>query len=361
MNDLGAPMTVLYVEESGSQAQRLVFNGSGAGYFRVWVTGVLLTVATAGIYAAWAKVRRMRYFCENTSLGHACFAYHGTAQAILRGRMVALLFLAACVVSWQIAAAAGLLMSAVLAVLLPWLNWKTLQFKLHNSSYRGIRFACGGTAQRVYLVYLLMPAMTMFSLGMLAPFSHHRLRKFQLEESRFGATYFSFHAGAGQYYILYAKALALGIAGLALIAYGFNGLFAEIGRAGGLRQAGNAAERQFLAFLFVVYLWMSLVTTVAGALLQKIVWNRTRLGGHQFRCEISIGKTAWIAVSNLAAVIVTLGLFVPFAQVRMLRHRLESVTFIPAGSLDGYIETSHGIVTATGDALGETLEFDLSL
>ncbi len=43
---------------------RFEFTGDGREYFRIWIVNVSLTVITLGIYSAWAKVRRMRYFLQ---------------------------------------------------------------------------------------------------------------------------------------------------------------------------------------------------------------------------------------------------------------------------------------------------------
>ena len=50
----------------------------------------LLTLVTLGIYSAWAKVRKTRYFWQNTRLDGHAFDYHGDPRAILLGRIVAL-------------------------------------------------------------------------------------------------------------------------------------------------------------------------------------------------------------------------------------------------------------------------------
>ena len=49
-----------------SPVQRFEFTGSGSEYFKIWIVNVLLTIVTLGIYSAWAKVRRLRYFYNNT-------------------------------------------------------------------------------------------------------------------------------------------------------------------------------------------------------------------------------------------------------------------------------------------------------
>jgi uncharacterized membrane protein YjgN (DUF898 family) len=361
INDLGAPMTVLYVEESGNQSEQFIFTGSGSEYFRVWIVNLLLTILTLGIYSAWAKVRRMRYFYGNTKLGSVSFDYHGDPMAILRGRIVALLFFGAYNISWNISGGAGLIMLAVLAGLMPWLLWKSLQFKLYNTSYRGIRFGFGGRATKVYFVYLLLPLLTLFSMYLLAPFTHQRMKKFQHDDSRFGATFFSFHAGPGAFYKTYLIAFGIAALGVAAIVVAFSGLFSEISQAGGLKQAGSGAELKFLLFTLSLYLWFIALMTVFATLFQNLVWNNTRLGGHQFRCNMKAGRTAFIALTNLLGIILTLGLFIPFARTRMLKYRIESMSFIPAGSLDGFIETTQGIISATGDAAADLLDFDLSL
>jgi uncharacterized membrane protein YjgN (DUF898 family) len=53
----------------------------------------LLSVLTLGIYSAWAKVRRLRYFYDNTSVAGS-FDYHGNPISILKGRIIAVVLLA---------------------------------------------------------------------------------------------------------------------------------------------------------------------------------------------------------------------------------------------------------------------------
>ena len=61
---------------------RARFGGSGAEYFRIWIVNVALTLATLGIYSAWAKVRREQYFHRHTSLSGAGFDSSEASQAI---------------------------------------------------------------------------------------------------------------------------------------------------------------------------------------------------------------------------------------------------------------------------------------
>ena len=38
------------------------FTGNAGEYFKIWIVNIALTVVTLGVYSAWAKVRKLRYF-----------------------------------------------------------------------------------------------------------------------------------------------------------------------------------------------------------------------------------------------------------------------------------------------------------
>ena len=59
------------------------FSGTAAEYFGIWIVNLFLTIITLGIYSAWAKVRRLRYFYGNTWLDGHNFEYHARPIQIL--------------------------------------------------------------------------------------------------------------------------------------------------------------------------------------------------------------------------------------------------------------------------------------
>ncbi|MEG1325563.1 MAG: DUF898 family protein, partial [Janthinobacterium sp.] len=48
--------------------EAITFSATGSEYFRIWIVNLLLSIVTLGIYSAWAKVRRNRYFYSSTHL-----------------------------------------------------------------------------------------------------------------------------------------------------------------------------------------------------------------------------------------------------------------------------------------------------
>ncbi|KAF1046263.1 MAG: Inner membrane protein YjgN [Herbaspirillum frisingense] len=216
--------------------ERFVFTGRGSEYFRIWIVNLLLSIITVGIYSAWAKVRRLRYFYDNTKVADTSFDYHGNPIAILKGRVVAVVLLVAYNAAIAISPILGLIAVIAIALAAPWLIWRSLQFKLYNTSYRGIRFGFRGNAGGAYKNFLLWPVLGMLSVYLLAPMAHQRFKRFQHNESRFGTTYFSFHGSVGAFYKTYLIGLGFWLAGFVAILAAFAGTGAALAT-GGLHTA----------------------------------------------------------------------------------------------------------------------------
>ncbi len=342
---------------------RFSFSGTGSEYFRIWIVNLLLSIVTLGIYSAWAKVRRTKYFYGSASVADSSFEYHGNAIAILKGRIVAVAMIVIYNLAFQVSGLAGLLMIAALMLVAPWLIWKSLQFKLYNSSYRGIRFGFRGSMGRAYLVYLLWPLLSLLTFFLMAPFAHHRMKKFQHEESRFGSTHFSFNGTVGRFYRAYLLVFAIWLAGVIAISLTLGSTLFGLIAAGGLDRAasGSAGVIALTLFMTAMYAWMFILFPIFATLIQNLIWNHTLLGSHRFASDMKWTRMAFIAFTNIIAIICTLGLYLPFATMRMMKYRIESMTLIPDGSLDNFIAATQEQVSATGEGMADLLDFDLSL
>jgi uncharacterized membrane protein YjgN (DUF898 family) len=199
------------------------------------------------------------------------------------------------------------------------------------------------------------------SVYLLAPFAHQRMKKFQHDESRYGGTHFSFHGTAGSFYKAYLIAFLVAVAGVAVIGIGFSGTFAALAKAGGLKQAPAGTLKTFVLFIFALYFWMFSLVPLFLTLIQNLIWNNTRLDEHRFKSEMRARKMIFIAITNIVGILVTLGLFIPFAQIRALKYRIESMTLIPGSSLDDFIADTQAQASATGEGAADLLDFDLSL
>lgn len=348
---------------SYSNTENFQFSGKGSEYFRIWIVNLALTLLTLGIYSAWAKVRRLQYFYRHTSLAGSSFDYHGDPKAILKGRIIAVALLVIYNVAGNLNPIWGLVAFVVLLIVLPWLIQRSLQFKLHNSSYRGLRFSFGGSTGSAYKNFLLWPLAGYISLGLLMPLAHQRIKAYQHGSSRYGTEHFFFSARPKQFYNIYLKLLGfiLLIALIGGILAGMSGLFALFPNT-----AEGPESRQkmiglglmialgfyFLAFLFIGP-WFSART-------QNLVWNHTALGENPLSSNVRARGLFALYLTNFIAIMLTLGLFKPFADIRLARYRLEHLAMHPQTSLDEISAGQSQATTATGEESADLFDFDIS-
>lgn len=323
------------------QVYAFKFTGDGWEYFKIWIVNLLLTILTLGIYSAWAKVRSLQYFYRNTRLADASFEYHGTPLAVLKGRIIAVGLLTVYIVAGNLDPSAGLAIFLLIAAVMPWLIVRSLRFKLYNSSYRGLRFAFTGSDKQAYTVFLLFPLLTFMTFNLLLPFTHQRIKQYQHRNSRFGTTSFNFEASAGSFYGIYIKAgllmAVLGILAAILVPSGFPFAVALLP----------------LAFLFIV--------AYVAVSLPNLIWNSTGLGEHTFYSRLEVRPYLWIVFTNLLGILFTLGLFTPFAIVRMMRYKLEHMGMVAQSDLTEFVAGQEQQSGAAGQEISEMFDIDISL
>ncbi|MBS0387113.1 MAG: DUF898 domain-containing protein [Proteobacteria bacterium] len=346
------------------QPQPILFTGRGSEYFGIWIVNLLLTIVTLGIYSSWAKVRRLQYFYRHTELAGSTFDFHGRPLRMFYGRLIALGMLLIYSYSVRLHSLVTLLVLALLALVMPWLLRNSLRFRLYNTSWRGTRFHFRGTVAGAYRVFLLNGFLTMITLYIMAPFMHQRLKSYQHDNSWFGRTRCSFHAGAGRFYLVYLLVLAAIIGFFVVLSMaGVFNAFASINAAqhGGGRVDPSAIFRTMLITYGVAILFGVSIGPAFHALINNLVWNNTRIGEHRLECRMSPVKLAWITLTNLLLLVPTIGLFTPWAAVRLAKYQLESVRLLPASDLQEFVDAEPESPGAVGEEAATAFDFDISL
>jgi uncharacterized membrane protein YjgN (DUF898 family) len=340
------------------------FTGDGSEYFGIWIVNLLLTIVTLGIYSPWAKVRRLKYFYRHTEIAGSSFDFHGSPIKILIGRVIALALLLAYNFSVRLHSPLILLVLLVLALVMPVLLRNSFRFRLYNTSWRGTRFHFRGSVAGAYRVFLLNGFLALITLYIMAPFMHHRLKAYQHNNSWFGRSQFSFHARAGQFYLIYLVLLAGAlVVAVAFISSGIGSAFTAMVEA--QKHGGQPDPRAMMRAFFILYGVLILVGLAIGpvfrALLANLIWNNTRLGEHRIECKMSALRLTWITLSNFALVFVTLGFYAPWALVRLRKYQLSCVTLLPATDLQEFQDAEPETVGAVGEEAATVFDFDISL
>ena len=361
------------------------FLGTGSEYFRIWIVNLLLTIVTLGIYSAWAKVRRLKYMYRNTQIADSSFDYHGSPIAILKGRLVALVLLIAYNFSFRFSVIVGVVTLAFLAAIFPWLIRQSLRFRARYSSYRGIHFQFVGGLAEIYLIaapliFFVVPfallgfyqedkaeppgwlaallGVATFIYLVLLPYLHYRFKRYQHGNAFLGSAAARFTATAGTFYAVYGILFALSL-GIGII---FGAGMSAAGR--GVFSSGNGASFGIglLVLLIAIYAVYFLLFAAFVVLIQNRVWNHTTVGEVSFRSNARVLPMTRIYLINILLLIATLGLFTPFAVIRSLKYRLESVTAVTVTGMDQFLGgASVDQVAATGEGAADLFDFDIGL
>jgi uncharacterized membrane protein YjgN (DUF898 family) len=365
---------------------RVEFTGAGGEYFRIWIVNLLLTILTLGIYSAWAKVRKLQYFYRNTRLDGSVFDYHGKPIAILKGRIIALLLIGFYNFAFQFSLMLGIVAAAIFAGVLPWLLVQSQRFRLHNSSYRALRFRFIGPVREAYFIFgipfvvflgvglvigvaagprpnpAIMGIAGLLYLGvfLLFPYLHYRLKRYQHNFTYFGQARGHIRASLGGYYAVYGIALLIGLACVGAFAFLMFG--AGMAAALGGQRGGAAAALVIMLLIFAFYGVLIGLGPFVMARIQNHVWNNTLLGLVGFESKVKARRLIFIVLTNIVLIILTLGLFTPFAAVRVAKYKLESMTVLSTTDLAGFVaQQSAAEVSATGEGAADLLDIDFAL
>jgi uncharacterized membrane protein YjgN (DUF898 family) len=343
---------------AGIVRHRPEFNAKPAEYFRIWIVNLALTIATLGVYSAWAKVRKLRYFYSSTTLAGSAFGYHGDPVRILRGRIIAAVLAAAYFGASRISPIGTLVMLVVIGLAWPWLLVKSRMFTLRVTSWRGLRFDFAPDYAGAYRVILGWGALAIVSLGLLIPLFICERYRFVISRGRYGATAFECHAKVGRFYKTAFAAIGLGlVGGLALFVPISFALAAITSVAGASKAVMGGVSAVIMGGLYAV--WLSGLHGYTQSRNLNEVFGKTELGPHRFVSSLSATSLAGIYLKNLFLIVVTLGLYTPWAQIRLARYRLESIELEAHGSLDEFAAAAAAPVpAAAGEEIGSFFDLD---
>lgn len=310
--------------EPVAQTHTFEFTGSGGEYFRIWIVNILLTLLTLGIYSAWATVRTKRYLYGNTRVMGSGFEFHAAPMTILKGRLLAVAVLAGVILLGSINPVFQGLAIVALFPLVPFLIVRSRVFNAVNSSWRNVRFNFDRNYGESYKVYMFWPMLTPFTLGLLAPYVSYRRNRFLVTNSALGRQHFSFHSELGGFYSRMFGIFFLGVGVVVVMMLVMAGLMAAVqAGAAGAADASPIAGPATAAVMIGFYAALGMVGITARVVILNYVWSGVGIGDARMSSELGIGRMIWITLSNLLLIVLTLGLFTPWAVTRMAGYRAQ--------------------------------------
>jgi len=386
------------------------FAGSGGEYFRIWVVNLLLMLLTLGLYYPWARVRRLKYFYNHTLVDRHALDFHGDPRRMLRGMLIFAVFMAVYSFAWQAAAVAGLVAAVLVSGLWP-LIWRAAnRFRLTHTSWRGLRFGFDGDIRSAIIAVgiptaLLLVPMAMGHLlimGDIDPQSPQGMALVMSELKLYGVVFlvwslampwFTWRAkrylhggfryarltaelrvGPEKVYEVFFKSLvvtlcAAVVATLVGMAAGALATVASLWVGAGLGAPG-LQEGRFQAnvvigiacgllagyLIFFVVLRAYFVTR-----LQNLFWSRTGNRWVRFKSALRLRPMLKLLAGNWLLVILTLGLYWPFAAVATWRLRIEAITVHTRVPVDQMMDMlSRTQEDAAGDIAADLGDLDVA-
>lgn len=375
----------------------LTFTASGSEYFRIWVVNLLLIVVTLGFYMPFAKVRRLQYFYANTLLDGQALSFHGDPWRMLRGYVLMLVLFGGYAVSGHFSPWAALVFFLFLVLLWPALWRSSLRFRLHNTSWRGLRFGFAGTVADAYraMVPLFVPGVLFVAanawylggvdpsdkdavnqamqaqlpviglgfilLAVLFPYGLSLIKRYQHQGYRYADQAARFSANTGAFFKLGFKATGLAIVGIAALGF----LAAVAIPAFAVLSKGAGMLGAFVVGLVLVAVYVALISVLGAyftARLQNLCWNATSSQNVAFSSQLKAKSLSWLTMKNFCLTVITLGLYRPFAVVNTMTMRLAAVQV----SVDSDINTwrageAQRTDATSGEMAGDFFGIDMGL
>lgn len=388
------------------------FHGRGGEFFGIWIVNILLTILTLGIYSAWAKVRTNRYFYGNTELDGDRFEYLATPMQILAGRIIAVVMLGIWALTNAFAPAISIILLIAFFGIFPFLAHKNMRFNMQMTRYRNIRFGFNGTVGGAYMAFLGRPAIAyivviamMFAMSMvmslgfeadstgMAQMSSGQIAFFSIiglimaplfgalflwvkagvdryivNGTSFGTLQFSAQLSISNYAIIALKTFGIGLlvyaaAGLIMVILG--SVFESINQlfdAEAMQSNPELLSFMMIPIMFAFLFFGTLVGAYFKAHVRNYVFNQTLIED-----KLSLGSSlkafpfTLIIITNVIVVIFTLGLAIPWAQIRIARYMAENTSVTGDVSLTTAEQANNPETNAIGDEVAEAFDMEVGL
>jgi uncharacterized membrane protein YjgN (DUF898 family) len=390
----------------GVDKHHVTFTGSGGDYFKLWLSNLLLTIVTLGIYTPWARRRRVQYFFRNTEVGPDPFDFTASSRSMVTSFiLVALVYLLIQVMSSQGLSTAVSGITLLIAAATPWLWRSAVRFRMGNTTWRGLPFVFHATAREAYmaawpllggaaLIAVLAlalphvlpgapatgaikadapgPMVWLGGLGVmvLAGMILIRLRfnflQLQMARTSLGGKMSKFKADFAEFFKVGVTCIGIGLLVYAALA-GMIGLFSAglIGFGRGM-SGGGIVVLVIIMLLFLIPLLLvpaSITMAAWEAMVFRTVWSNAGLSNMaRSKCNLNTRAFVWLRAKNVLLTLVTLGLYRPFAAVNEYRMKVDSVRIFTRGDINvlaTQLERNHK--NGLGDAAADLAGFDLAV
>jgi uncharacterized membrane protein YjgN (DUF898 family) len=308
------------------QIYKLDYQGKGQEYFGIIIVNWLLTILTIGFYYPWAKAKELQYLYGATSLNGDSFSFHGTGKEMFKGFIKALLFIFTLYALFFLFV---FLKYPVLGLILMYLGFFAIiplaihgsyRYRMSRTSWRGIRFGYRGDRKELTINFFKWIFLTIITAGIYGSWMTINLRKYVLNNIRFGSIEFEYNGDGADYFVLNLKGYLLTIFTLGIYVFWW--------------------EKDLIDYY---------INNTSLSKDEKVIsLNSTVTGGGIFK----------LSIINLLIIIFTLGFGYAWVVSRTLKYMFENIELEGTIDLNTIDQTEENYKDATGEDLGDFLDID---
>jgi uncharacterized membrane protein YjgN (DUF898 family) len=310
-----------------SASSALNFSGRAGEIAPIVIKNILLNIVTLGFYRFWGRTNVRRYLWRNINLFGSSLEYAGTGGELFKGFLIIafaifLPYFALLVVLqatnvllmpgpnmvFQFASFVGFVLLIGVAI------HRARRYRLSRTRWRGIRGAMSGSSLHFALAYLGHGVLLVLTLGWWLPKRNVHLWSLLIGQSSWGDRAFRFEGRAGPLYKRFA----------------------------------------ICWFLFLPTLGLSLIWYKAREL--SLLISGVKFENSDFRLQVGGYALLNLYFGNYLISLITLGLGVPFTQLRTFRFLTDNLTIAGQPDFDAILQ-SQDLGPDAGEGLAEA--FDL--
>lgn len=321
-------------------------NVNALDYARLWIVNVLLTLLTLGLYLPWARVRTQRYFLRRTTVAGSALDYHAPPASLMTRHVLLMGLAVGVVAAWVGSAMAGLLALTTALLVAPLVVHLSLTHRMTHISWGGRRLSFEGPFEAVYGA-LLLPLLGVVGMACLAvgafafqhplwwaglgfvsalwllgvPLFSWAYLRYRQHRVGLGPMRLLWKASQWSMLMLWARTAAWSV----LVSVFLAGVGTVVLAA--MLWAHGAPGRGALLGLTVVLSASMLVAVLpyVQARLQNLVWSKTGNRSLRFLSRLSVSGYVVLQVRHAVLLLLTLGLYWPWAVVASRRMRTQAL------------------------------------
>ena len=293
----------------------------GGQYFGLWISNLLLTIFTLGIYYPWAKTKDRKYFYSNTFLGEHPFEYHGTAMELFKGfiKAIAVIIIPYLALVGVIlldkpilTSIAAVIFYLYILIIIPFAIFGSLKYNTSRASWNSIFFRFSGHKKEFVKLFLTNVFLIIISLGFYGAWAGVKIRRYILEHLHLGNINATYKANGLEIFLIHLKGVFLTMFSLGIYSFWY---------------AKNLFNYQIEH--------------------TELEQNGTTI---QMHSTLTGGDIFGLAITNFVFTVFTLGLATPWIVIRTIKVYLDNISLddnfkpneIIQGKIDNYTD-------ATGD------------